>query len=212
MRFEDWGLIDFREGWERQKVLAEAVANGTDDTLVLCEHPDVITLGRNTKPGSVLTPPSVLMDNGVSVIEINRGGEATIHNPGQVVRYPIFNLQRSTPDLHHFLRSIEQAIIQTLQDFGLNSHRMPGLTGVWIEQSRKICAIGIHCSRWITSHGFALNVNNNLMLFNAIIPCGLPNKAVTSMEKELGFSVAIEDVKRTLQHHFFFNFQDRNVR
>ncbi len=203
MNVVDWGLIDFQEAWRRQREVADAILHdGAPDTLVLCEHPAVITLGRVTKQGSVITPADLLRHRGIDVVEINRGGEATVHNPGQLVGYPIFNLQRSTPDLHWFLRSIEGAVIDTLAAYDIHADRVDGLTGVWVEQQRKICAIGIHCSRWITTHGFALNVSNNLDLFQEIIPCGITDRGVTSMEREARSVVDINQVKTVIEESF----------
>lgn len=203
MNVVDWGLIDFQEAWRRQREVADAILHdGAPDTLVLCEHPAVITLGRVTKQGSVITPADLLRHRGIDVVEINRGGEATVHNPGQLVGYPIFNLQRSTPDLHWFLRSIEGAVIDTLAAYDIHADRVDGLTGVWVEQQRKICAIGIHCSRWITTHGFALNVSNNLDLFQEIIPCGITDRGVTSIEREAKSAVDINQVKTGIEESF----------
>lgn len=203
MNVVDWGLIDFQEAWRRQREVADAILHdGAPDTLVLCEHPAVITLGRVTKQGSVITPADLLRHRGIDVVEINRGGEATVHNPGQLVGYPIFNLQRSTPDLHWFLRSIEGAVIDTLAAYDIHADRVDGLTGVWVEQQRKICAIGIHCSRWITTHGFALNVSNNLDLFQEIIPCGITDRGVTSIEREARSVVDINQVKTGIEESF----------
>lgn len=203
MIVEDWGLIDFEEAWRRQREVADAILHdGAPDTLVLCEHPPVITLGRVTKQGSVITPAELLRHRGITVVEINRGGEATVHNPGQLVGYPIFNLQRTNPDLHWFLRAIEDAVIDALHSYGVEGGRVHGLTGVWIEQQRKICAIGIHCSRWITTHGFALNVNNDLALFGEIIPCGITDRGVTSIERESNTAVDIDHVKATISDSF----------
>ena len=203
MDVQDWGLIDFNDAWRRQRELSDAILHeDAPDTLVFCEHPSVITLGRNTQEGSVVEAMSTLAGNNVEVIEINRGGEATVHNPGQLVGYPIMNLQRSKPDLHWFLRTIEQCIIDALKDFGIDSGRVDGLTGVWVGGQEKICAIGIHCSRWVTSHGFALNVNNDLSLFNTIVPCGITDRGVTSMEKLVGGPVDLADVKRSIESAF----------
>lgn len=186
MIVQDWGTIDFHDAWRRQRELADAVLHlDHPDTLVVCEHPPVITLGRTTQEGSLLIGRELLAQQGIDVVEINRGGEATVHNPGQLVGYPIFNLTRSRQDLHWFLRLLEQAVIDTLARAGLASQRVEGLTGVWIGESRKICAIGIHCSRWVTSHGFALNVTNDLSLFDAIVPCGIRERGVTSLSHEV---------------------------
>lgn len=203
----DWGIIDFEEAWRRQRELSDAILlEGAPDTLVLCEHPDVITLGRATKQGSVVTSADLLRHRGVHVVEIDRGGEATVHNPGQLVGYPVFLLERTKPDLHWFLRIIEQSIIDALATFGVESGRVDGLTGVWVEEQRKICAIGIHCRRWVTTHGFALNVNNDLRLFSDIIPCGITDRGVTSLSQELGRPVDLDLVKEEVRRAFVENF------
>lgn len=208
MVVQDWGTIEFSEAWRRQRELADAVLHSDHpDVLVLCEHPPVITLGRTTREGSVLAERSALLARGIDVVEINRGGEATVHNPGQLVGYPIFHLERSRPDLHWFLRTIEQSVIDALATFGIASGRVEGLTGVWIGERNKICAIGIHCSRWVTSHGFALNVSNDLSLFNAIIPCGITERGVTSIERECPPPVpTISAVKTAVTQAFSKNF------
>jgi lipoyl(octanoyl) transferase len=203
----DWGTIEFEEAWRRQRELSDAILlDGAPDTLVLCQHPDVITLGRITKQGSVVTNADLLRARGVNVLEIDRGGEATVHNPGQLVGYPIFDLNRTKPDLHWFLRTIEQSIIDALQSFGLQTGRVPGLTGVWVEEQRKICAIGIHCRRWVTTHGFALNVNNDLSLFQDIVPCGITDRGVTSLSQELGHPVEFDQVTDAVTSAFVQNF------
>ncbi len=198
MEVQDWGTIDFHDAWRRQRELADAVLRlGHPDTLVFCEHPPVITLGRTTQEGSVLQSAELLAQKGIDVVAINRGGEATVHNPGQLVGYPIFHLARSRQDLHWFLRLLEQSVIDVLGAHGLAAQRVEGLTGVWIGESRKICAIGIHCSRWVTSHGFALNVTNDLRLFDAIVPCGIRERGVTSLERELsGASVSVPSAQQ----------------
>ena len=172
MIVQDWGTIDFHDAWRRQRELADAVLRlDHPDTLVFCEHPPVVTLGRTTQQGSLLMSQELLAARGIDVVPINRGGEATVHNPGQLVGYPIFHLARSRQDLHWFLRLIEQSVIDSLASAGLNAQRVEGLTGVW--------------SRWVTSHGFALNVTNDLSLFDAIVPCGIRERGVTSFEREL---------------------------
>ena len=203
MIVEDWGLIDFNEAWRRQRELSDAILHRDHpDTLVFCQHPPVITLGRNTQSGSVLASRDLLQSMGVDVIDINRGGEATIHNPGQLVGYPIFHLQRTKPDLHWFLRTIEECIIDALGEFDIHAGRVEGLTGVWIEQQNKICAIGIHCSRWVTSHGFALNVANNLDLFSTIVPCGITERGVTSMQLVKGTNIDLASVQMAIERQF----------
>lgn len=208
MIVEDWGLIDFNEAWRRQRELSDAILHRDHpDTLVFCQHPPVITLGRNTQSGSVLASRDLLQGMGVEVIDINRGGEATIHNPGQLVGYPIFHLQRTKPDLHWFLRTIEECIIDALGEFDIHAGRVEGLTGVWIEQQNKICAIGIHCSRWVTSHGFALNVANNLDLFSLIIPCGITERGVTSMQIVRGTNLDLTSVQIAIERQFRSKFR-----
>ncbi len=183
---ENWGIIPYREAWERQQRLQYQIQSGErDSTLVFCQHPTVITLGKHEDWHDILVPTHELAANGVDLVEIKRGGHATLHNPGQLVGYPIFRLTDFTPDLHWFLRKIEQCIIETIAEFGIVGGRVEGLTGVWVENERKICAIGFHCSRWVTIHGFALNVANNIGEFAYIVPCGIPDKAVTSVNAEL---------------------------
>jgi lipoate-protein ligase B len=196
MIVQDWGTIDFHDAWRRQRELADAVLRlDHPDTLVFCEHQPVITLGRTTQDGSLLLSRELLTRQGIDVVEINRGGEATVHNPGQLVGYPIFNLTRSRQDLHWFLRLLEQAVIDTLAEYTVEAQRVDGLTGVWIGESRKICAIGIHCSRWVTSHGFALNVSNDLDLFSAIVPCGIRERGVTSLAREVDVVPSMQELK-----------------
>jgi lipoyl(octanoyl) transferase len=208
MIVQQWGTIEFRDAWRRQRELVDAILHQDHpDTLVLCEHPSVITLGRTTQQGSVLTHGDLLRMRNVDVIEIDRGGEATVHNPGQLVGYPIFNLQRSKPDLHWFLRTVEQSIIDALQTFNLQSGRVDGLTGVWIGAERKICAIGIHCSKWVTSHGFALNVCNELALFSDIVPCGITDRGVTSIEREINPCPPLDIVASAVIDSFRKNFR-----
>lgn len=192
---EHWGVIPFREAWIRQKELVRRVESGaTGNTLVLCQHPTVITIGRTGTHDNIHIAESWLERQGIDVVEIDRGGDVTIHNPGQLVGYPVFNLNTLRTDLHWFLRSIEQAIINVVDTFGIKGDRVGGLTGVWVEQQRKICAIGIHCRRWITYHGFALNVCNDLSEFNLIIPCGIPDRQVTSVSAELGHHVPVSHI------------------
>jgi lipoyl(octanoyl) transferase len=208
MNVANWGRIAFNAAWRRQLELVDAVLFSDEpDTLVFCEHDAVITLGRATAPGSVLLGPELLASRGVEVVEIDRGGEATIHNPGQLIAYPIFHLERTKPDLHWFMRTVEQCVIDALDTFGLPSGRVDGLTGVWIDGDRKICAIGVHCRKWVISHGLALNVGNDLSLFDAIVPCGIRDRGVTSMERELGHAVDIADVRNALETAFRTHFE-----
>jgi lipoyl(octanoyl) transferase len=193
---EDWSLIPFRDAWSRQEKYVREIQQGIrPSTLIFCEHPAVLTIGREGGEHNVKIDPALLLMQGIEVIPINRGGDITAHNPGQLIGYPLFQLSEYREDLHWFLRSIEDIIMQVLAEYGIASGRVEGKTGVWIEQERKICAIGLHCSRWVTSHGFALNVNNELSIFDSIVPCGIPDKEVTSMSKELGILVDMEDLK-----------------
>ena len=192
---ENWGLIDYNSAWDRQKSLVKSIQDSRDrNVLVLCQHPTVITIGKNGTDQNVVANRDFLSKMGVDVIEIDRGGDVTLHNPGQIVGYPIFNLSSYKEDLHWFLREIEQAIIDLNNVFGINSGRIDGLTGVWVDNKRKICAMGMHCSRWVTYHGFALNVNNNLREFDYIVPCGIQNKGVTSIEIETGTVIEYNNV------------------
>jgi lipoyl(octanoyl) transferase len=185
LTIEHWGLVDYRTAWKRQQQIQHEIQQGTrDSVLVLCEHPTVITVGKNGTRDNVLLSDEELRSRQIEIVHINRGGDVTLHNPGQLVGYLLFRLTDFKPDLHWFLREIEQCIIETLQHFELKSERYEGYTGVWIEQARKICAIGINCSRWVTAHGFALNVENNIGEFDYIVPCGITNKAVTSVAEE----------------------------
>lgn len=207
MNVTNWGRIDFESAWRRQRELVDAVLfHDEPDTLVFCEHDSVITLGRTTGQGSVLLPRELLDAQGIKVIEIDRGGEATVHNPGQLIAYPIFHLERTKPDLHWFMRTVEQAVIDALSQFNISAGRVPGLTGVWINESRKICAIGVHCRKWVISHGLALNINNDLSLFDTIIPCGIRDRGVTSMAAELGNSISMDDVRSALEQTMRRNF------
>jgi lipoyl(octanoyl) transferase len=173
--------------------------------LVFCEHPHVYTLGKSGKPEHLLLDENGLKEKGAVYYTINRGGDITYHGPGQIVSYPILDLDNFFTDIHLYLRTLEEAVILTLADFGLKAGRYPGYTGVWFdadnENARKICALGVRCSRWVTMHGLAFNVNTDLDYFNNIVPCGIDDKAVTSMQKELGNVVDINEVKKILKHH-----------
>lgn len=200
---ERWGLIEYRQAWERQRQYVQEIQAGKrQNTLVLCEHPAVITIGRAGTRVNVLCSDRELVLRNIALVETDRGGDVTLHNPGQLVGYPIFDLAAFRQDLHWFVRTIEECIIAAIRQWGIQGERVPGLTGVWIEQQRKICAIGIRCSRWVTSHGFALNVVNDLSQFECIVPCGIANRQVTSMERELGTAVALEDVASAVEHAF----------
>ncbi len=223
--FQDWGLLDYQAAWEKQEIIFSAtvdakVANRTNDSeqpvpnhLILVEHPHVFTLGKSGEAKNLLLNEDGLKVNQASFHKINRGGDITYHGPGQIVGYPILDLDNFFTDIHLYLRTLEQAVIDTLAEFGIESGRYPGYTGVWLdadnERARKICALGVRCSRWVTMHGFAFNVNTNLDYFNYIIPCGIDDKAVTSMKKELGKDVDIDHVKKVLVNNIvnLFNMQ-----
>ncbi len=183
----------------QQQLVAQRKQGVVGDHLLLLEHPHVITMGRNGHMENVLAGEEILARAGISFFPIDRGGDVTYHGPGQLVGYPILDLREWKRDVGAYVRGIEQAIIDTLAEFGIAAARIPGLTGVWVEE-RKIAAIGVHLSRWVTSHGFALNVNTDLSYFQYIVPCGL-SKPVTSMARE-GASVAWEEVARVLAGHF----------
>jgi len=224
--FEDWGLIDYKKAWEKQEALfadtvnlkteirnRHAATEGdeyeedilTPNYLVFCEHPHVYTLGKSGKPGHLLLDEKGLKQKNASYYPINRGGDITYHGPGQIVSYPILDLDNFFTDIHRYLRILEEAVILTLADYGLTAGRYPGYTGVWFDadndKARKICALGVRCSRWVTMHGLAFNINTNLDYFKNIIPCGIEDKDVTSMQKELGRAVDINEVKKNLKHH-----------
>lgn len=200
---QDWGLIDFQLAWDKQNELVSKIQKGEHkSTLVLCSHPLVITMGRNSSYDNLVLPRQEYDKRDIKVIDINRGGDVTLHNEYQLVGYPIFNLNEFKPDLHWFLREIEEVIINTIAELGISSSRVEGLTGVWVEEQRKICAIGLHCSRWVTSHGFALNVSNNVKDFDYIVPCGIDDKEVTSIKDEIGTDVDITKVKNIVIDKF----------
>jgi len=188
--------------------LGEGVsAQSTTHYLMLCEHPPVYTLGKSGHMENILISESVMAERGIQFFKTNRGGDITFHGPQQVVGYPIVDLEKFYTDIGRYLRELEEVIILTLAEYGIAGKRSKGETGVWIEpdvpgKERKICAMGVRCSRWITMHGFALNVNTDLGYFKNIIPCGIENKQVTSIEKELGTSVDIGEVKEKIQRNF----------
>ncbi|HEY1061167.1 MAG TPA: lipoyl(octanoyl) transferase LipB [Daejeonella sp.] len=215
--FQDWDLLDYQQAWDRQEqVFAETVLaktqnrnNNTDypvnNHLIFVEHPHVYTLGKSGKPENLLLDEAGLVNKQASFYKINRGGDITYHGPGQIVAYPILDLDNFFTDIHLYLRTLEEAVILTLADYGIQSGRYEGYTGVWLdadnERARKICAMGVRCSRWVTMHGLAFNVNTDLSYFKNIVPCGIDDKDVTSMERELGFKPDIEEVKQKLKRY-----------
>jgi lipoyl(octanoyl) transferase len=184
LEVRDLGRVPYGEALELQRTLAEdRIAGRIPDTLLLLEHPPVITLGRGTRQTSLPIDPEALKRRGVEVFEIERGGDVTYHGPGQLVGYPIIDLQQHRPDLHWYLRRLEDVLIGALSGFGIPAERREKYTGVWT-RGRKIASIGIHVRQWVTWHGFALNVTTDLSPFSLIVPCGIPDVVMTSIEKE----------------------------
>lgn len=226
---EDWGLIDYKSAWDQQEALFKQKADQKlqnrnlpadqqvmlANHLILCEHPHVYTLGKSGSPENLLVNAEQLIALQATYYPINRGGDITYHGPGQIVVYPIFDLEQFFTDIHRYLRTLEEAIILTLAEYEIKGERYEGYTGVWLDaeddsKARKICAMGVRCSRWITMHGLAFNVNTDLSYFEHIVPCGIDDKQVTSMEKELGHAVSVKEVQNKLLKHLFQLFQLRN--
>ena len=218
--FRDLGRMDYKSAWDIQEDLLqqnlaikakqreqEGSSEDTKHYLLFVEHPPVYTLGKSGKIEHVLIDQETREKKGIEFFPTNRGGDITFHGPEQVVGYPILDLEKFYTDIGRYLRSLEEVVILTLANYGIKSGRSPGETGVWIDaevegKERKICAMGVRCSRWITMHGFAFNINTDLDYFNFIIPCGIQNKQVTSLEKELGRPVSMEEVKERLRQNF----------
>ncbi|MEP5611183.1 MAG: lipoyl(octanoyl) transferase LipB [Cyclobacteriaceae bacterium] len=219
------GLKDYKEAWDFQeeifkKTVDLKIANRkkpegdqkeTENHLLFCYHPHVFTLGKSGDENHLLANDAFLKEKEASFYKINRGGDITYHGPGQIVGYPILDLDHFFTDIHKYLRFLEEAVILTLKEYGILAGRIDGLTGVWLDwdsekDARKICALGVKSSRWVTMHGFALNVNTNLDYFNYIVPCGIPDKAVTSLQKELGHEMDLKEIeeklKKNLEHVF----------
>ncbi len=225
--FQDWGLVDYQKAWSRQEalfkeIISKKTANRTNNTnfptdnhLIFVEHPHVYTLGKSGKADHLLLDESGLEEKQATYYKIDRGGDITYHGPGQLVGYPILDLDNFFTDIHLYLRTLEEAVIITLKDYGINGGRVDGFTGVWLDaekaNARKICALGVRSSRWVTMHGFALNVNTNLDYFNNIVPCGIENKAVASMDSELGETISMEEVKEKLKTNLASLFQMKLV-
>lgn len=215
VHFRDLGLMDYQEAWDYQeKIFGETIAQKienrnkeeqveTQNYLLFCEHPHVFTLGKSGKEEHLLLDQNQLLERKAKYYKINRGGDITYHGPGQLVGYPIFDLDHFFSDIHKYLRFLEEAVIQTLAEFGILSGRVDGLTGVWVggetDNPRKICAMGVKSSRWVTMHGIGFNVNSDLDYFGYIVPCGIEDKAVTSMKKELGREVDMKEVQSVLK-------------
>ncbi len=223
VKFQDLGLIDYKECWDYQEKLFTEILevkslnrkqNKTEKTknhLLFCEHPHVYTLGKSGDKKNLLVNEDYLKSRGATFHKINRGGDITYHGPGQLVAYPILDLDNFFTDIHKYLRFLEEAVISTLKEYGLESERSKGETGVWIDvgtpKARKICALGVKSSRWVTMHGFAFNINSNLSYFGNIIPCGITDKSVTSLQKELGRKIDMEEVKNKVKSHLIILFE-----
>ena len=218
VKFQDLGNMDYKECWDYQeslfdRAIKQKIANRDlpddgkvlpDNHLLFVEHPHVYTLGKSGNEKNLIVSDDFLKSKDAVFYKINRGGDITYHGPGQIVGYPIFDLDQFFTDIHKYLRFLEEAIILTLREYGITAGRIDGLTGVWLDpdhpfKARKIAAMGVKCSRWVTMHGFAFNVNTNLDYFKYIIPCGIDDKAVTSMQQELGREIDIEKVKARLK-------------
>jgi lipoyl(octanoyl) transferase len=220
---KDLGLKQYDETWTYQEMLfkktvAIKISNRKNNTtlptpnyFLFVEHPHVYTLGKNGDLSNLLLNEEQLEAKGAKFYKINRGGDITYHGPGQIVGYPILDLENFFTDIHKYLRFLEEVIIKTLAEYGLKSERSEGETGVWLDVgtpfARKICALGVRASRWVTMHGFALNVNTNLGYFDNIIPCGIKGKAVTSLELELGKKIPLDEVKEKILKHFMELFE-----
>lgn len=229
VKFKDLGIIDYKSAWDyqesllQQNVLMKSEARksnpnyapgelATQQHLLFCEHNPVYTLGKSGSMDNVLLSEAEMLEKGIHFFKTNRGGDITFHGPQQIVGYPILDLEKSKTDIGLYLRNLEEVVILTIAEYGIVGQRSPGETGVWINpgvkgKERKICAIGVRCSRWITMHGFALNVNTDLDYFSHIIPCGIQDKQVTSLERELGAPVPLQEVKEKLRKHFQELFQ-----
>lgn len=221
--FRDLGLIDYKEAWDFQETIFKntiqekiQIRNGdntitTKNYLLFCEHPHVFTLGKSGSESNLLLNELELEQEEATFYKINRGGDITYHGPGQLVAYPIFDLDHFFTDIHKYMRFLEEAVIQTLADYGIVSGRVDGLTGVWIDgdlpTARKICALGVKSSRWVTMHGIGFNVNSDLNYFTHIIPCGIDDKAVTSMQKELGRKLDMHEVSNVLKNKLAQQFE-----
>ncbi len=204
--YYDIGIMPYAEAWDLQRDIFSRRKEGIiNDSLLLLEHPHTYTLGKVAKREHLLMTEEELRNGHISVFDIDRGGDITYHGPGQIVGYPIINLSEWQKDSHKYLRTLEQVLIDMLHTYGIESGRKEGLTGVWIED-RKIAAIGIKISSWITMHGFALNVNTDMHLFQGIVPCGITDKKVTSLQQEKGAYISLEEVKERIVKEFVKHF------
>lgn len=215
--FLDLGLINYKEAWDYQKKLFQEIIDiksrnrkegtnvATQSHLLFCEHPHVYTLGKSGDEKNLLVDEDYLKSRGANFYKINRGGDITYHGPGQIVGYPILDLDNFFTDIHKYLRYLEEAVIKTVAEYGIEGERSVGETGVWLDvgkpTARKLCALGVRSSRWVTMHGFAFNVNADLSYFGNIVPCGILDKSVTSLQEELGYELEIGEVKEKLKNH-----------
>ncbi|MGM0635533.1 MAG: lipoyl(octanoyl) transferase LipB [Bacteroidota bacterium] len=228
IKVQELGVRDYKETWDFQEELFQEILNtkiknrrenstlATANHFLFVEHPHVYTLGKSGDIANLLLNENQLQKHGATFYKINRGGDITYHGPGQVVGYPVLDLENFFTDIHKYLRLLEEMVILTLAEYGLKAERSKGETGVWLDVgtpfARKICAMGVRASRWVTMHGFALNVNANLGYFDHIIPCGIDDKAVTSLNVELGKKeVDLEEVKSKLKKHFFNLFEAEEI-
>jgi len=200
MNIQDWGLIDYSQGYARQKALVQDVIAGADDHLILCEHPPVLTLGRMTNPDSLLYQRADIEARGVAIVGIDRGGDVTLHAPGQLVVYPIFNLNKRGKNLKVYMEKLEELAVDLLRNFGILAISIPGKRGVFVGKD-KIISIGVGVRKWVTYHGLGINVNTDLSLFNLIKPCGLDVR-MSSMKKLMGHAVDMQDVKKEIINQF----------
>ena len=215
--FRDLGLIDYKEACDYEEKLFQEIIEiksrnrkegtnvATQSHLLFCEHPHVYTLGKSGDEKNLLVNKEYLKSRGATFYKINRGGDITYHGPGQIVGYPILDLDNFFTDIHKYLRLLEEAVIKTIAEYGLEGVRSIGETGVWLDvgkpTARKICSLGVRSSRWVTMHGFAFNINADLSYFSNIVPCGIADKSVTSLQEELEFTLDIEEVKEKLKNH-----------
>lgn len=214
IKYSDWGLIDYKDAWKKQekifdKKVSEKINNGEsqiEQDFIICEHPHVYTLGKNGEKNNLLIDDNFLKKINATYYKTNRGGDITYHGFGQIVGYPILDIEELGLSLKNYIWTIEEMVILTMKEYNISCERLEGATGVWIDinspKVRKICAIGVKASRYITMHGFALNVNTDLNYFNYINPCGFVDKGVTSMEKELGEKIDVQGVKTKLYENF----------
>ncbi|CAN5509669.1 lipoyl(octanoyl) transferase LipB [soil metagenome] len=207
---QHWGLIPYPEALERMTALRDKVLDGEEPTLVLCQHPKTITLGAAFHPENLLLPESELQKRGFTIQKVGRGGDVTLHHPGQLIAYPVFDLQKFGKDLHLWMRDLEETAIRVLNHFGQQGRRFPPNTGVWIGE-RKICAMGVQVRKWVSMHGLALNCDDDLTDFDFIVPCGIRDYAVTSLSREVGRPVSTMEAETPLIEAFGSVFSERRM-